>query len=401
MGYPLTSFRPATPADIPAFLEMIRNVDDPSLLVGPCRHDGVGRSASQVPDHDFFNTVLRSPTGPLGYRYTSVIELDDQVAGFGVMVPLERLEGVLLGTVLPVEVAKARYGDLSEVIDFHLMVVDPALHDARPSIPLVHWCLGEARRQGFRHMVGQRWDCHVRSARFFEKHGGMRPFHSVEARIDDETDLHRPQARRRRGAVMKGFVALAFSAMTFAAVPTVAGGFPEADLSPPITVNDTPVLDAVATLLQRYDIPLRRMAEDIEGEISGRLGDATPAALLDRLGALHGFYWYYDGRYVEVGKAEEVGAETLQLPPERGEEFLADLDALGMAFPQFPLGVNEATGVIVLRGPESLRAVIRDLAARYAPLPPAAVAAPPERQPARVIYGRPHDPSWVYRWEQR
>lgn len=178
--------------------------------------------------------------------------------------------------------------------------------------------------------------------------------------------------------------------------------FPAAELSPPLMVDDTPVLDAVATLLQRYDIPLRRMAEDIEGEVSGRLGGAPPGALLDRLGALHGFYWYYDGRYVEVGKAEEVGAETLQVPPERCEEFLADLDALGMAFPQFPLGVNEATGVIVLRGPESLRAVIRDLAARYTPIPPdsAAAAAVAVQRPVRLIYGRNHDPSWVLRWKR-
>lgn len=186
------------------------------------------------------------------------------------------------------------------------------------------------------------------------------------------------------------------------AAASMAVALPDVEVDPPLAVNDTPVLDAVATLLQRYDIPLRRMTEDIEGEVSGRLGGVPTATLLDRLGGLHGFYWYYDGRYVEVGKAEEVGAETLQVPPERCEEFLADLDALGMVFPLFPLSVNDKTGVIVLRGPESLRAVIRDLAARYAPLPPEAVAAAAAAtvpRPTRLIYGRAHDPSWALRWK--
>lgn len=181
------SIRPATSADIACFLEMIGKVDDPTLLIGPRRQDGVGRSASQVPDHDFLSTALRSPTGPLGYRYTSVIELDDRIAGFGVMVPLERLGGVLLGSLLPLDGAIARYGDLSQVIDFHLIVVDPAFHQARPSISLLRWCLADARRQGFRHMVTQHWGRHVRSAGFFEKYGGMRPFHSVDAEVGDGT----------------------------------------------------------------------------------------------------------------------------------------------------------------------------------------------------------------------
>lgn len=186
------------------------------------------------------------------------------------------------------------------------------------------------------------------------------------------------------------------------ALPAASGqdAFPKGEVSPPLAVDGTPVLDAVTALLQRYGIPVRQMADNIEGEVSGRLGGVEPADLLDHLGALHGFYWYYDGSYVEIGKVQEVGAETLQLPPERCAEFLADLDALGMAFPQFPLGVNEATGVIVLRGPESLRAVIRDLAARYPPLPaPSAAAASGERAPT-LIYGRAYDPQRQLRWPE-
>ena len=187
-----------------------------------------------------------------------------------------------------------------------------------------------------------------------------------------------------------------------AALPAAPGqdAFPKGEVSPPLAVDGAPVLDAVTALLQRYGIPVRQMAEGIEGEVSGRLGGVEPADLLDRLGALHGFYWYYDGSYVEIGKAEEVGAETLQVPPERCEAFLADLDALGMAFPQFPLGVNEVTGVIVLRGPESLRAVIRDLAARYPPLPaPNTATASGERVPT-LIYGRAYDPAHRLRWPE-
>lgn len=188
MDDPLTSFRSATPADIPAILSMIDAVDDPSLLVGPRYLGGDQRLSKPMPDRDHYRAAFRSPVGPLGYRYNWVIEQGGRVAGFGALVPLLRLEDDLLGPLLPVEVVKARYGDLSTVVDFYLMVVDPALHDARPSIPLVRGCIAEAARMGYRHMVGQRWDRHVRSARFFEKHGGMRPFHRVEARYDETTD---------------------------------------------------------------------------------------------------------------------------------------------------------------------------------------------------------------------
>lgn len=182
-----STIRPADATDVPIFLDIIDKLDDLALLSGPRHLDG-SCGFRQPLSKDEFGICFRSPAGPLGYRYTSVIELDGRVAGFGVMVPLERLQGVLLGPVLPFEVAKARYGDdLSTVVDLQLFVVDPALHHVRPSIPLVRWCLAEARRQGYRHMLVQRWDRHVRSASFFEKYGGMHPFHAVEARFDDDT----------------------------------------------------------------------------------------------------------------------------------------------------------------------------------------------------------------------
>lgn len=183
-----TAFRPAEAADVQVFVSMIDSLDDPALLFGPKYSSADGNFRGWVPGLNDIGAALRSPVGSLGYRYTSVIELDGRVAGFGIMVPLERLEGTLLGPLLPVELALDRYdGDLSTVIDFHLMAVDPALHSRRPSIPLLRWCLAEAARQGYRHMIAQRWDRHLRSARFFEKHGGFRPFHRVEARYDENT----------------------------------------------------------------------------------------------------------------------------------------------------------------------------------------------------------------------
>jgi len=177
------------------------------------------------------------------------------------------------------------------------------------------------------------------------------------------------------------------------AAADAAASFPKEDVRPPISLGESKVVDAVTTLMQRYAIPVRRMSEDIEGQVSGTLGGASPGEVLSQLGALYGFYWYYDGGFVEIGPAEEVGAETLRVPPEKCEQFLADLDALGMVFPQFPLSVNETNGVIVLRGPESLRTVIRALAGQYAPDAPVSAPAAAEARPVTLIYGRDYDPA--------
>ncbi|MEM9438885.1 MAG: hypothetical protein AAGA73_00410 [Pseudomonadota bacterium] len=185
-------------------------------------------------------------------------------------------------------------------------------------------------------------------------------------------------------------VGLSVLMQAVASSPARAVTFPEGNVSPPLVVQDTSVVDAVKTLMQRYDIPVRTVSETIEGVVSGALGDVTVPLLLNRLGALHGFYWYYDGSYMELGPADEVVGETIKIAPTKVVQFRADLDRLGMAFSQFPLSINNVTGVVFMRGPESFLGIVRDLANQYQADPD--IAEPEAENPitftVNIIYGR-------------
>jgi hypothetical protein len=182
----------------------------------------------------------------------------------------------------------------------------------------------------------------------------------------------------------------AFSSHGWAQALDEAEPFPAETISPALVVQDADVVDAVATLMQRYEIPVRLMSNDIEGSISGRLANVSVPVLLDRLGALHGFYWYYDGSYVELGLAKDVTAETVKITPIKVDQFKTDLNRLGMEISQFPMSINSLTGVIFVRGPESLLSIIRELADQYLadPAAPSEPIAAQEMLTVNVIHGR-------------
>ena len=175
-----------------------------------------------------------------------------------------------------------------------------------------------------------------------------------------------------------------------AQVLTKPRAFPTDEISPPLVVQDADVINAVATLMQRYDIPIRLTSDRIEGSVSGRIADVNVPILLNRLGALYGFYWYYDGSFIEIGLSEEVIGETIKIAPSKVIEFRASLNRLGMEFSQFPMSINNLSGVIFVRGPESLLSMIRDLADQYQDEP----SAPPDPVDSQqvlsvnVIHGR-------------
>jgi len=161
--------------------------------------------------------------------------------------------------------------------------------------------------------------------------------------------------------------------------------FLDEKISPALVVQDADVVDVLTTLLQRYDIPIRETSEDIQGEVSGRIAEVTVSEILNRLGALHDFYWYYDGSYLELGSSSGVTAGTARVSPSKIEAFLADLERMGMKFPQFPISVNEQTGVVFIHGPESLQTIVGELADQYQDDPP---AGPAPSATVNVIYGR-------------
>lgn len=173
-----------------------------------------------------------------------------------------------------------------------------------------------------------------------------------------------------------------------------AGGAPSAafldsEIAPPLVLQDVEVTEAITTLMQRYDMPVRQTSDEIKGLVAGTVRAVRVRDWLSQLGRIYNFYWYFDGALLEIGQATDLTVKTLSIEPPAVDPFLSDLAEVGMDLAAFPVGVNRRTGTVIVRGPESLQATVKQIAeAAHAEPAPVAAAAPAER-PVRIIYGRP------------
>lgn len=169
-------------------------------------------------------------------------------------------------------------------------------------------------------------------------------------------------------------------------------GFLEQEIRPPLVFQNTAVADAVASLMQRLNVSVRLTSKEIDGTVSGRVSNITVAEWLSHLSQLYNFYWYFDGVQLEMGDARAVSLDMVTIAPENAEAFLSDIAASNMDLGAFPLNLNEQTGTVMVRGPESLQRVIERIAKAHEHAQAPSPAAPPSQTQAwsvRLIYGRP------------
>jgi len=169
--------------------------------------------------------------------------------------------------------------------------------------------------------------------------------------------------------------------------------FLDAEIDPPLTLQHVDVTEAIATLMQRYDTPLRVATGEIEGVVSGVIQDVAVADWLSELGRIYGFYWYFDGAAIELGEVEDVGLDVLAMEPRAIDPFLDNLDRSGLDLSTFPIDVNRETGSIFVRGPESLQEAVAQIAETMGSPPHAPAAVAPRQASVRMIYGRERMPA--------
>lgn len=135
-----------------------------------------------------------------------------------------------------------------------------------------------------------------------------------------------------------------------AAVEANAAPLPDAHRVVSYSVVDQNLRDVIAGIAEQ--LGLRAViSPHVHGQVHGRLPAAQAATMLDRLGGLYGFDWYYDDRTVFVTSYDEAESKVLPLGPVSASELVQTLQELGVSDDRWPVRIAPASGVAAVDGP--------------------------------------------------
>jgi type III secretion protein C len=116
------------------------------------------------------------------------------------------------------------------------------------------------------------------------------------------------------------------------------------------SVVDQDLRDVVAGIAAQ--LGLRAViSPHVHGQVHGRLPAAAAVTMLDRLGALYGFDWYYDDRTLFVTAYDEAVSKIMPLGPVSANELVQTLQELGVSDNRWPVRIAPASGVAAVDGP--------------------------------------------------
>lgn len=135
-----------------------------------------------------------------------------------------------------------------------------------------------------------------------------------------------------------------------AAVEAHAAPLPDARRIVSYSVVNQDLRDVIAGIAAQ--LGLRAViSPHVHGEVHGRLPAAPAATMLDRLGGLYGFDWYYDDRTVFVTAYDEAVSKVMSLGPVSARGLVQTLNELGVSDDRWPVRIAPAAGVAAVDGP--------------------------------------------------
>jgi type III secretion protein C len=93
------------------------------------------------------------------------------------------------------------------------------------------------------------------------------------------------------------------------------------------------------------------VSNKVQGQVHGRLPAGSVRETLDRLGALYGFDWYFDGRTLFATGTQEAEARVMPLGAVPAGDLLQTLAAFGIADPRWPVRVSQFGDMAYVSGP--------------------------------------------------
>ncbi len=112
--------------------------------------------------------------------------------------------------------------------------------------------------------------------------------------------------------------------------------------------------ESLADVLQNfsasYYIPLV-LAEDVDGEVNGKIGPLTPVDFLDHMSNIYGFIWYFDGHTLYVYNGNASQQQILNLSYMDAEDLKDTLKKVGVWDSRFFWKSQPKEGLVFISGP--------------------------------------------------
>ncbi|MFC7399049.1 hypothetical protein ACFQU1_17735 [Chelatococcus sp. GCM10030263] len=108
------------------------------------------------------------------------------------------------------------------------------------------------------------------------------------------------------------------------------------------------------------------LSDTVRGRLSGRLAPAAPRAFLDKLCALYGLLWFYDGAIVHIASIDDSKTELISLATPAPADFHERMQAFGVLDERFQLKLTPDRRAVVVSGPQAYVAQVQRIVASVA-----------------------------------
>ena len=110
------------------------------------------------------------------------------------------------------------------------------------------------------------------------------------------------------------------------------------------------LVDVLQNFAASYYVPTI-IAEDVLGEVNGKVGPLTPVAFLDHMANVYGFIWYFDGHSLYVYNGSAAQQQIISLGFMTTDNFKKTLKKVGIWDGRFFWKAQPKEGLIYISGP--------------------------------------------------
>ncbi len=110
------------------------------------------------------------------------------------------------------------------------------------------------------------------------------------------------------------------------------------------------LVDVIQNFAASYYVPTI-IAEDVSGEVNGKIGPLTPVDFLDHMANIYGFIWYFDGHTLYVYNGNAASQRIINLNYLSADQFKATLKKIGIWDGRFFWKAQEKEGLVFVSGP--------------------------------------------------
>ena len=114
--------------------------------------------------------------------------------------------------------------------------------------------------------------------------------------------------------------------------------------------NGEGLVDVIQNFAASYYIPTS-IAEDVLGEVNGKIGPLTPVDFLDHMANIYGFIWYFDGHTLYVYGGSSAEQRIISLSNMSVEQFKKTLKKVGIWDGRFYWKAQAKDGLVFISGP--------------------------------------------------